>query len=881
MICFIPDMKITITAKLTSRSFVVLVITLIMFISFTKDIYGQMWKNKTQYSQGTSSVLEKKFSLKLEKVSLHEALQIISKASGIIIIYGDTLVTGIKNISCNFQDTKLNEILDFVLNDTKLTYLFPKSSTLIIVEEVSLHKITGAITGTVINEKTGEPLASVNLQLNRTPWGTSSKNNGVYRFDKVTEGEYEMIASAVGYRKQLIPKIKVPIGEVSTVNIHLQPAVLELEEVVVTGNKIPTRQKEMGFSVTVIDAEQIEQMQAKSVTDLLRGAVPGMYHLDGDIGHGGRIYIRGVGSLSYYPSRGIAYYIDGVPVDGELLTDLTLDNIERVEIVRGPNTTALYGVDASEGVIQMFTKKGGTGSFNGALSIAGGIGKTDLRDEKPIAKEYEASIYGSTNVFSYSASGRYYNSDGILPQNDNYESKSLTFSSATTLTDNLDFSLFVRYLRNKQPEVMYQYRIREVFKGTFDSRGTITRDRILGGINGSYRLFPCWSHNLTLGLGKNDELRIDPQPLGTPQDSIQDERGTKNFTTFIGYNTTISNVLQEDINSTFTAGVEFFFKRIDKFAFTRLLKTGASTEDFPYNVPLFRNVGYFVQEKIELWDKLFITGGIRFEKNSYFGENLGFSANPRFSVSSILEPAPWWLLKLHGSIGRAVKAPPEQRGLYNPNLKPEINSGWEIGIENYLLNGSLQLQATYFNQLNKNLVVEAYATIPEQTDPVLQYINVGEISNKGWEFAITYSPFKIFKIGGTYSIFFNRLRTLGNEALTFLNETDGGPVKGTAKDAGSFFVDVKLTNSLNLYADVYYVGKRKANQQKTMRKTDLPPSQQYLEPFTKVNLTIHYQIFKHLTIFLKAKNIVNSKIDELELIPAPQQNILGGLKVIL
>ena len=78
---------------------------------------------------------------------------------------------------------------------------------------------------------------------------------------------------------------------------------------------------------------------------------------------------------------------------------------------------------------------------------------------------------------------------------------------------------------------------------------------------------------------------------------------------------------------------------------------------------------------------------------------------------------------------------------------------------------------------------------------------------------------------------------------------------------------------------MYYVGKRKAYFQKALGKTDLPISQQYLDPFTKLNLVMHYRLSGHFDLFCKINNLFNSKVDELELKPAPQQNILVGLKM--
>ncbi len=870
--------KYLIAADSSSHILVSCAMILMILFFYTIHLNGQIRPDQWKYNKGTSSILEKKYSIKIENVSLHDALQIVSKTTGINIIYSDTLIYGVKNITFNFKDNKLQEILDSILKDTELSYLLTRSNTLIIVKEESLLKRTGIITGTVLNERTGEQLAAVNLQLSRISWGTSSRENGVYRFNKVPEGEYELIASAVGYKKETIPRIKVPGGRVTTVDIHLQPAILELENVVITGNKVPTKVEEMGISISLIDAKQIEQKGTGTLSDLLRGTSPGIYQVDGDFGFGGISYIRGVSSLSF-ASRVITAYIDGIPIKAETFDELTFEDIERIEIVRGPHASTLYGTDVSEWVMQIITRKAAPGPLNFSFTAAGGLGKSDFKENNPVVQEYTTSFSGSYDFLGYSLGGRYFETDGILPNN-RYKAASLNSSFiVATPINNLTLSSFFRYFNQKNAAVTYSYRLLEenpILASSYDPNASRDKERIIGGLNFDYSLLPWWTHTLTLGINKSNSSFTDPSSLSfSPTDTTEIVIRSNDLSSFLGYHSTVSYPNEGDFKSELTVGFEYF--RNDE---ETLFEQSSPTRklEIPIEVPSFKNMGYFIQDKIKLWNRLFLTGGVRLEKNDYFGKNVGLSVNPRFSVSSILEPTKWWTCKLRGAIGRAIKAPPYQSEflVINNDLKPETNFGWEIGTDNFLLDGKLILDMTYFNQHSNDLVF----AVPSPADPrKSQYVNLGEISNKGLEFAAMYKINNRFLATANYSILFNELESLNYQGINFgHNIKEGEPLEGAADGVGSVFLDYYFTDDLNFSLDVYYLGRRIFYDY-----TDLnnPGRILYLPSFAKVNVMSRYQMLEYLQVFLKINNLFNNKVDEIKNMPASQLYFIVGLKLTL
>src|SRR4029079_6136072 len=175
----------------------------------------------------------------------------------------------------------------------------------------------------------------------------------------------------------------------TTGNFELVPRRLGLEEIVVTGSAGPTRVREIGHSIAQIDPAHIPE-PIISMDNMLAGKVPGLVVVQNSAmaGSAAQIRLRGVTSVSL--SNQPLIYVDGVRIrsDGyprnaprtgnpnrspgdvpSPLNDINPDDVERVEVVRGPAATALYGTEAATGVIQIFTKRGTIGKRRWNSSI--------------------------------------------------------------------------------------------------------------------------------------------------------------------------------------------------------------------------------------------------------------------------------------------------------------------------------------------------------------------------------------------------------------------------------------------------------------------------------------------------------------------------------
>jgi vitamin B12 transporter len=216
-----------------------------------------------------------------------------------------------------------------------------------------------------------------------------------------------------------------------------------LEPVVVTATKLETPVSEIASSVTVITAEEIENRQPTSALDVLR-TVPGLDVVrQGGLGQQTSVFLRGGNSTH------TLVLVDGIEMNdpanpGRSFDFATLgtDNIERIEIVRGPGST-LYGSDAIGGVINIITRKG-SGKPTITLSAEGGSFETH---------QEKLSLSGGNDLWNYSLAASFIESNGISAaderygnsERDGYDRTSVSSRIGITPTTNFDLDFFLRY----------------------------------------------------------------------------------------------------------------------------------------------------------------------------------------------------------------------------------------------------------------------------------------------------------------------------------------------------------------------------------------------------------------------------------------------------
>ena len=351
---------------------------------------------------------------------------------------------------------------------------------------VSLAEAQDAsIGGQVTDEATGQPLEAARVVLTGIDRIEATNQEGRYVFRNVAPGSYAVRVLRLGYRPRT-GSANVAPGENVTLDFALTGAPVQLDEIVTTATG-QQRKLEVGNVVATIDVARIaEESPIAEFGNLLSGRAAGVQvqKTGGTTGTGTRIRIRGSNSVSL--SNEPLYYIDGIRMESgassstldiggfgqgagaapSRINDLNPEDIESIEIVKGPAAATLYGIQASNGVVRITTKRGRSGkarwnlyteggavrdhntypiNFNGRDSTqATGIDEgwdgfcivqfeldglctqTSVSQFSPLddpattplktgfRQQYGANVSGGTDVFNYYVSGDYESEDGVF-----------------------------------------------------------------------------------------------------------------------------------------------------------------------------------------------------------------------------------------------------------------------------------------------------------------------------------------------------------------------------------------------------------------------------------------------------------------------------------
>lgn len=328
----------------------------------------------------------------------------------------------------------------------------------------------GTVVGRVTDARSSQPVQTATIEVEGTRLGAITDADGRYRVVNVPAGSRTIIARRLGFSAMRRVQT-ISAGQETTVDFALEPSVVALDQIVVTGTAGAEQRRSVGTSVASIDAtEALTKSAAPDITSLLNARAPGLVisQTSGRLGAGPSIQIRGRSSIGLGNSPIV--YIDGVRVNSATgsgpaavpgglagqnsqvagrLNDIVPEDIESIEIIKGPAASTLYGTEASAGVIQIMTKRGGTGAPQFQLQVQGGslyfrdaegrfptnfmrnpqgtvvpwnairqeIDRGDPLFETGYTSLVNASIAGGQNSVRYYVSSAYESDQGIEPNN--------------------------------------------------------------------------------------------------------------------------------------------------------------------------------------------------------------------------------------------------------------------------------------------------------------------------------------------------------------------------------------------------------------------------------------------------------------------------------
>jgi len=271
-----------------------------------------------------------------------------------------------------------------------LLLVFAVVATLSGVGSQAQAQAAGTITGRVVDARTQEPLATVQVTIPALSRGVLTGADGRYSLTNVPAGVHNVRAQAIGFTT-INSTVTLAAGGSAVMEFQLEQTALNLDAIVVTGTAGGTQRRAIGNVVERIDAESLVTLAPVGSVDQLLGArVPGLstFGSNGGAGPGGQV-IRIRGSSSLGVANDPIIFIDGIRMDGgsssgsftnttsgatvrsSPLNDINPADIESVEVIKGPAAATLYGTEASNGVIQIITKKGASGAaaFDASVSL--------------------------------------------------------------------------------------------------------------------------------------------------------------------------------------------------------------------------------------------------------------------------------------------------------------------------------------------------------------------------------------------------------------------------------------------------------------------------------------------------------------------------------
>ncbi len=317
--------------------------------------------------------------LELKNETLLSALKKIEHQTPFRFVYRKGEIMAIPSRSLAASTYTVEQVLNLILDDTRLTYKQVDNNVLILsanlpkshidkkielVNSIADIQIRGQVT-----DSKGETLTGVSVKVKGTTIGATTDLEGRYAIN-VPGNSSILVYTYIGYVAQ-----EVTVNNQTLINVKLEATNTALTEVVVTAFGLSRQKKALAYSVTEVKGEEFTQARENNVANAFSGKIAGVNVTGMSSGPGGssRVIIRGNGSLS--GNNQPLYVVNGMPMSniarsqaqgegatildrGDGISSINPDDIESINVLKGGPAAALYGSQASNGVILITTKKG-------------------------------------------------------------------------------------------------------------------------------------------------------------------------------------------------------------------------------------------------------------------------------------------------------------------------------------------------------------------------------------------------------------------------------------------------------------------------------------------------------------------------------------------
>jgi vitamin B12 transporter len=464
---------------------------------------------------------------------------------------------------------------------------------------------------------------------------------------------------------------------------------------IITSSRLEEPINKVTSTISVITEEDIKRLQARTVVELLRN-IPGLIvQAQGTLGEETNIRIRGVGFNQ------VLVLIDGVkvnsPLTGEFdFGDLPIDNVERIEVVRGAHS-AFYGSEAIGGVVNIITKSAQKEELGLSFRVEGGNQDT-LRAK--IGTGSRRDTLGYLASFSHSETKGQFRRDAFKANN-------FLAQISTNLTKDSILRIVSRYIDSIKelaisPALIYSPFFNAPALALIrDPNRSLERKSFFHNLFYRQRLSPWWNFELSLGwVG---------QFLGEDNPSNPPSATSRQLYTLIEFVNLKSQRLSFATQHHFyllpdnliSVGLDYERERVKFHDWGNLESLGMRAPNLSRFTDTRDIWAFYVQDHFSWQERLFLNAGFRLDYNRYFGT----SFNPKVSISFWIKPQ---VTKLKASFGTGFRAPSFVE-LFTPtfgnrDLDPEKSQSFELGIEQKIWGDRLALEFTYFNNRFTDLI---------------------------------------------------------------------------------------------------------------------------------------------------------------------------------
>jgi outer membrane receptor protein involved in Fe transport len=837
----------------------------------------------TRLDTARTAILSQRIRLDLHAVTIPVALAAIGQQSGLRFTYDRTLLRTGARVTLSSDAITVASALTHVLRGVPVDVDLAADGLASIVSHRA--RDGGTITGRVSDSKTGQGIPRATLLLEGIARGATTNDSGVYRITNVPTGTYTLDVRFLGYVESR-QAVTIASTQQVVVNVALVQSVKELDQVVVAGTVTPTEVKAVPTPVSVITASDIDLQRPQSVVQLFREVVPSAVSWDFATNpEQTTMSVRG-GSTLNIGSGSLKVYLDGIEITDETVAAIDPASIDRIEVIRGPQAATIYGSGAISGVM-LVTTKHGTGDLSRptvSLQVADGVIQSPYAHQgggDAARQEYTASITGGSANAGYNLGGGYTSTGNWVAQGGTavpsvYGGAHLQQGALSIDVSGRDF---VQHDGVPFPPDFASTGLSSFAKPNNDASANEEQSY---GASLVYTPTNWWRHNLTIGSDRfTDDLRTTGPVLTSPADTFLVFVEENENKTTVAYNSSFQIPVSRIFSSTLTVGADHY-NLDDQIYFTGLATNTTGTIGTNPAAPVTAsrspttNTGIFAQAQVDISERLFLTAGVRGERNSAFGQALGTPVLPRFG-GSYATPIGQATLKVRASYGAAIRPPvaleqdaltgPAATQLANPELRPERQSGWDTGFD-LAFGARASVSATYYNQYANDLIDGV--TIDADTVPqVQQFQNIGTVHNTGLELQGSLRlPFG--QLSAQYAVANSRVDALGPEYGGDLQI--GDQLLGIPHRTGGATLSVRPLRSTTVVLGVAYVGSW--TNYDDLAEDDcfsgkapcFATTRGYWHrypAFTKANLSITQQITTALAGFVSVTNLTNNEDYEL------------------